>query len=145
MKRILTSLLAPAFLSFLFIGCGDDEKTTVIYEKAPEWWVYTPNSSNYRNMTLIATLPSGMLEDCKPEDRMAVFAGDELVGVGSPLEENNAIYYILIGAPQGDNANLKVMYYSEAKHYIYTTDVIGHFEADAMLGSGTEPMILQFK
>lgn len=144
MMKKLTSVFVFLLFSFLFVGCEETE-TTEIHEKAPEWWAYTTNPDNYRNMTLIATLPSGMVADCKPEDRMAVFAGDELVGVGSPLEENKAVYYILIGAPQGGNANLKVMYYSEAKHHIYTTDVIGHFEADVMLGSGTEPLILQFK
>lgn len=130
-------------IALVAAGCNDEEDP-IEADPAPHW-EYSSNPTNYRNMTLIATLPAGMQSHCSAEDQMAVFAGSEIVGVARPLAENPALYYVIIGAPTGDNATLAVRYYCAATKRIYTTGSLGMFEADAMLGSGTEPLILQFK
>lgn len=139
MKKYLIMLA----LALVAVSCDDDEDAPL--EQKPPQWEYQTNTTNYRNMTLIATLPAGMQARCSAEDQMAVFAGSEIVGVARPLAENPALYYVIIGAPVGDNATLTVQYYSAVTKRIYATGSLGMFEADAMLGTATEPLILQFK
>lgn len=133
-------------LAMLLAGCSDESNDpSGEKEGVPPLWNYVASTDNYRTMTIVATVPSAMRDDCTENDQMAVFAGDEIVGVASPLPDNNSLFYLIVGAPKGDNANLSIAYYSSKRKRLYKASDIGVFQADLMLGSGLEPLELYFK
>lgn len=142
MKKLLMFL--P--LAILLAGCSkDDDQEFEGNEDVSPQWNYVASTDNYRTMTIVATVPSAMRDDCTENDQMAVFAGDEIVSVASPLPDNNSLFYLVVGAPKGDNANLSIAYYSSKRKRLYKASDIGVFQADQMIGSGLEPLELYFK
>jgi len=144
-KNILYSIVA-LLASLTFGACSNDDDENVIQvtrqDSAPLWfvdWTYNasqpdwqaPDVSRYENwMVVMIQVEDELKPSALPDDRMAVFVGDELRGLARPafpLQEdenatNTTLYVMKLfgNEPDGTHLELKMQYYSPYLRQVFT-------------------------
>lgn len=137
MKKYILTIIAAALL----FGCKKKDDRTILTPDntpRPEWKV-AEDAESYKSMTAIIRLPEVLRPYADATDMIAVAAGQTIVGVASPWDEEPYSYVIRIADPH-DAGALTLRYYSVKLTRIYTAPFVS-FVNDDIVGTVENPFI----
>ena len=139
---MILSVVAAAF-----INCSNKDDDSVDLSI----WKVTCNPDPRTSMTITAQVPD-TLTTVSPNDKMAVFVGNECRGVASPkIYENGKknIFFLLVTIKQPEDEllsqKLTLFYYSATKDRVYKgKDTNLLLEKDEMIGTIEKPFMTEW-
>ncbi len=141
MRKYILAIIAMALL----IGCEKKEERTILTPDGtpnPEWKENVDEES-YKSMTAIIRLPDVLRPYADAADMISVAAGNTIVGVASPWDEQPDSYVIRIADPHTTDM-LTIQYYSVKLTRIYTAPFVS-FVNDERVGTVEKPFIPQLQ
>ncbi len=142
MKKYILAIIAIAML-----GCKpkpEAERTILTPDNTPRpEWKENMDEESYKSMTAIIRLPEVLRPYADATDMISVAAGETIVGVASPWDEQPDSYIIRIADPHTTGV-LTLRYYSVKLTRIYTAELVS-FVNDDRVGSIDEPFVPELR
>lgn len=143
-KKLIISVIGVCLLSIL--SCCKKESSSEpspIEDPVPTWSITQTNPDYTSSMTMIMAMPESFT--VTENDMMAVFSGDECVGLAkNPISTPYGYrFFLYVIKPIDTNLFLDIKMYSFDKHKLYVRNRYCKFWLDDMLGTVEEPMTFE--
>lgn len=144
MKKVIIKIIGVCVLTALTC-CSKKSDPTPQEDPVPNWSITQTNPDYTSSMTLIMAMPESFT--VTPTDCMAVFSGDECVGLAkNPVETPNGYrFFLYIIKPLDPSLFLDLKMYSFNLKRMFTIERYCKYWIDDAYGTIEEPLIFEPK
>jgi hypothetical protein len=144
MKKISAILFISLVLATF--GCSKKSADIPVQEvatfPAPDW--KADDTGKYpATMTAVLALPAALVAGAMENDKLAAFINDECRGVGVLVKvDKQNLFFVLIQGLADETNKITIRYYSNKTAYMYKSEPVITFSADATYGTAADPQIV---
>ena len=144
MKRISALLFISLVLATF--GCSKKSADMPVQEVAtfptPDW--KADDTGKYpATMTAVLALPAALAAGAMENDKLAAFINDECRGVGVVVKvDKQNLFFVLVQGLTDETNKITIKYYSNKTAYLYKSEPVITFSADATYGTAEDPQIV---
>jgi hypothetical protein len=144
MKRISAMLFISLVVATF--GCSkkfaDMPAKEVVTFPSPDW--KADDTGKYpATMTVVLALPATLATGAMENDKLAAFINDECRGVGVVVKvDKQNLFFVLVQGLADETSKITIRYYSNKTAYMYKSEPVITFSADATYGTAEDPQTI---